>query len=51
MKKFMYLRFGPGDAKCIADYIIEAESFESVEKLAAGNPFISSIRISELRAM
>lgn len=31
--------------------IIEAESLDAAEKLAQGNPFISSIRIYELRSM
>lgn len=40
----------PWDKDCITGYnIIEAENFEEAEKLAAGNPFITSIRIYELR--
>jgi len=38
------------DENCITGYnIIEAESLEEAEKLATGNPFITSIRIYELR--
>ena len=40
----------PWDMECITGYnIIEAESLEAAEKLAQSNPFISSIRIYELR--
>ncbi len=40
----------PWDKDCITGYnIIEAESLEEAEKLAEGNPFITSIRIYELR--
>ncbi len=40
----------PWDRESITGYnIIEAESFEAAEKLAASNPFIASIRIYELR--
>ena len=42
----------PWDVDCITGYnIIEAESLEAAEKLAQSNPFISSIRIYELRSM
>ena len=42
----------PWDGDCITGYnIIEAESFDEAEKLAQTNPFISSIRIYELRSM
>jgi len=42
----------PWDVDCITGYnIIEAESLEAAEKLARSNPFISSIRIYELRSM
>ena len=42
----------PWDMDAITGYnIIEAESLDAAEKLAAGNPFISSIRIYELREM
>ena len=37
---------------CITGYnVIEAESMDEAEKLAQTNPFISSIRIYELRSM
>jgi hypothetical protein len=40
----------PWDMDAITGYnIIEAESLDAAEKLAQGNPFISSIRIYELR--
>jgi len=40
----------PWDLDCITGYnIIEAESLDEAEQLAQGNPFISSIRIYELR--
>lgn len=40
----------PWDGECITGYnIIEAESMEAAEQLAQGNPFISSIRVYELR--
>ncbi|MEQ1515261.1 MAG: hypothetical protein ABL931_02090 [Usitatibacteraceae bacterium] len=40
----------PWDADAITGYnVIEAESLEAAESLAKGNPFISSIRIYELR--
>ena len=40
------------DLDSITGYnIIEAEDMAAAEKLAQGNPFISSIRIYELRAM
>lgn len=42
----------PWDMECITGYnIIEAESMEAAEKLAQSNPFISSIRIYELRSV
>jgi hypothetical protein len=42
----------PWDMDCITGYnIIEAESIDEAEKLAQSNPFISSIRIYELRSM
>ena len=42
----------PWDMNCITGYnIIEAESMDEAEKLAQSNPFISSIRIYELRSM
>lgn len=42
----------PWDKDCITGYnIIEAESLEAAEKLAQTNPFITSIRIYELRSM
>ena len=38
------------DRDCITGYnIIEAEDMDEAEKLALGNPFISSIRIYEIR--
>jgi len=38
------------DGEAITGYnIIEAETLDEAEKLAQGNPFISSIRIYELR--
>lgn len=41
----------PWDRECITGYnIIEAESLEAAEELAKSNPFISSIRIYELRS-
>jgi hypothetical protein len=40
----------PWDQDCITGYnLIEAESIEEAEKLAASNPFITGIRIYELR--
>lgn len=40
----------PCDKESITGYnIIEAESLDEAEKLALGNPFVSSIRIYELR--
>ena len=40
----------PWDGDCLTGYnIIEAESMEEAERLAEGNPYISSIRIYELR--
>ena len=40
----------PWDKGCITGYnIIEAASMEEAEELAKDNPFISSIRIYELR--
>jgi hypothetical protein len=42
----------PWDRESITGYnIIEAESLDAAEKLAQGNPFISSIRIYEIRSM
>ena len=42
----------PWDLECITGYnIIEAESIEEAEELAKSNPFISSIRIYEVRSM
>jgi len=42
----------PWNMESITGYnIIEAESLDAAEKLAQGNPFISSIRIYEMRAM
>ena len=41
----------PWDETCLTGYnIIEAESLEGAETLAASNPFITSIRIYELRS-
>ena len=38
------------DLECITGYnIIEAESLDAAEELAKSNPFVSSIRIYELR--
>jgi len=40
----------PWDVDCITGYnIIEAENMDAAEQLAQGNPFISSIRVYELR--
>lgn len=40
----------PWDGDCITGYnIIEAENMDAAEQLAQGNPFITSIRIYELR--
>jgi hypothetical protein len=40
----------PWDGECITGYnIIEAESMEVAEQLAQSNPYISSIRVYELR--
>jgi hypothetical protein len=42
----------PWDRECITGYnIVEAESLDAAEKIAASNPFISSIRVYELRSM
>ena len=42
----------PWNLDSITGYnIIEAESLDAAEKLAQSNPFITSIRIYELRAM
>lgn len=42
----------PWDMESITGYnIIEAESLDAAEKLAQSNPFISSIRVYELRSM
>lgn len=42
----------PWDLDSITGYnIIEAENFDAAVQLAQGNPFISSIRIYELRSM
>jgi hypothetical protein len=42
----------PWNMESITGYnIIEAESLDAAEKLAQGNPFISSIRIYEIRPM
>ena len=42
----------PWDMESITGYnIIEAESLEAAEQLAQSNPFISSIRIYEVRSM
>ena len=44
------IRALPWDSEAITGYnIIEAESLDEAEKLAEGNPFISSIRVYELR--
>ena len=41
----------PMDLEAITGYnVVEAESLEAAEQLAQGNPFISSIRIYELRS-
>jgi hypothetical protein len=41
----------PWDLDCITGYnVIEADDFDAAEKIASTNPFISSIRIYELRA-
>ena len=40
----------PWDLDCLTGYnIIEAESLEQAEEIAQSNPFVSSIRIYELR--
>ena len=40
----------PWDRDCITGYnIIEAESMDAAEQLAQGNPFITGIRVYELR--
>jgi hypothetical protein len=40
----------PWNTESLTGYnIVEAENLEAAEKLAQGNPFISSIRIYELR--
>lgn len=40
----------PWDAECITGYnIIEAEDIDAAQKIAESNPFISSIRVYELR--
>ncbi|MEO6445811.1 MAG: YciI family protein [Gemmatimonadaceae bacterium] len=42
----------PWNAESITGYnIVEAEDLDAAERLAEGNPFISSIRIYEMRAM
>lgn len=42
----------PWNMDSITGYnIIEAETLDAAEKLARGNPFITSIRIYELRSM
>ena len=42
----------PWDMESITGYnIIEAESLDAAEKIAATNPFISSVRVYELRQM
>jgi len=42
----------PWDENCITGFnIIEAESMETAEQLARDNPFISSIRVYELRSV
>ena len=42
----------PWDMESITGYsVIEAESLDAAEKLAETNPFISSIRIYEVRSM
>ncbi len=42
----------PWDMESITGYnVIEAESLDAAEKLAQTNPFISSIRIYEVRSM
>jgi len=42
----------PWDMESITGYsVIEAESLDATEKLAQTNPFISSIRIYEVRSM
>lgn len=42
----------PWNTESITGYnIIEASSLDEAEKLAQGNPFISSIRIYEMRSM
>jgi len=39
------------DRECITGYnIVEAESLDDAQKLAQGNPFISSIRVYEIRS-
>ena len=41
----------PWDRECITGFnIIEAESLDAAEALARSNPFISSIRVYELRS-
>ena len=41
----------PWDRESITGYnIVEAESLDAAEKLARSNPFISSIRVYELRS-
>ena len=42
----------PWDMESITGYnVVEAESLDAAEKLAQTNPFISSIRIYEVRSM
>jgi hypothetical protein len=42
----------PWDMDSITGYnIIEAEDLDAAEKIAQSNPFISSIRVYELRSM
>lgn len=42
----------PWDIDCITGFnVIEAESMEAAEKLAAGCPFIKGIRVYEMRSM
>ena len=41
----------PWDKECITGFnIIQAESLEAAEKIAKDNPFITSIRVYEIRA-
>ncbi len=42
----------PWDLQCITGYnIIEAEDMDTAERIARENPFISSIRVYEIRDM